>query len=104
VRPASQSLGVKACTDCHAKDAPFFFATVTPQGPLVTSATVAHPMHDFMALDGSFQKLFGLTFEFRPLFKIAMLVASVLVFLVLVLFALRLLAGVLSFTAGDRRV
>ena len=104
VRPAVQSLGGRACTDCHAQDAPFFFAQVTPQGPPLTQAVESRPMHAFMALDGNFQKLFGLTFEFRPVFKIVMLVASGFVLLVLLLFALRLLSTVLKFTGGDHRV
>ena len=104
VRPAAQSLGVKACTDCHAKDAPFLFAPVMPYGPLVTQAAVARPMHEFMQLEGSFQRLFGLTFEFRPLFKVIMLVVSCLIALVLLFAALKALERVLAFTAGGRRV
>jgi hypothetical protein len=43
VRPASQSLGARACTDCHAKEAPIYFATVTAKGPLMTASASVIP-------------------------------------------------------------
>lgn len=46
VRPAAQSLGSRACTDCHAEDAPFYFGTIEPQGPLKTAAASIIPVHD----------------------------------------------------------
>ena len=104
VRPGSQSLGAKACTDCHSKEAPFFFAQVTPQGPLVTQAASVIPMHDFMALDGSFQKMFGLSFEIRTPLKIMLLIMSGVIALVLLLFALKVLERVLKFAREKRDV
>ncbi len=38
VRPASQSLGIRGCEDCHAKDAPFFFGKVKVDSPLSAAA------------------------------------------------------------------
>ena len=48
VEPASRALGANGCTDCHAKDSPFFFAAapVDPFGPDAVPETV--PMHELM--------------------------------------------------------
>ncbi|HEY5701093.1 MAG TPA: hypothetical protein VIT83_03290, partial [Gammaproteobacteria bacterium] len=104
VRPASQSLGVSACTDCHRRDAPFFFAPVTPHGPLVTQAASATPMHAFMDLDGPFQEMFGLSFQMRPLLKIVLLLMSGLMALVLLFLALKLIERAMKYAQEKRRV
>jgi len=52
VRPAAQSLGSGGCTDCHAPDAPFFFAAVKPDTPAqLAQAAAAAPMHEWQDLD-----------------------------------------------------
>ena len=51
VRPAAQSLGARACTDCHAEDAPLYFGTIEPQGPLKTAAASAIPVRDLHGED-----------------------------------------------------
>ncbi len=69
VRPAAQALGAKDCTECHSIDSPFFFAEVkldalSPEGKPITK-----PMAEFEGQDTLFQKLFALSFMFRPIFK-----------------------------------
>ncbi len=44
VRPAQQALGAGGCTDCHSKDAPFFFAEVAPVSPANVALASAVPM------------------------------------------------------------
>jgi nitrate/TMAO reductase-like tetraheme cytochrome c subunit len=51
VRPASQALGAATCTDCHAKDAPFYFGEVTATGPLQTKLGATAKMKDLMQAD-----------------------------------------------------
>jgi hypothetical protein len=94
---------VRACDDCHAAKAPFFFAEVMPLGPIKTAAAVAVPMHVFMGADQNFQRLFGFTFTFRPLFKLTMLVMSCVIALVLLLVALKTLEHVVTFAASRRK-
>jgi hypothetical protein len=93
VRPAAQSLGAKKCNECHSVDSPFFFSTVTAQGPLLSDQAATAAMVDFMGLDAGFNKLFGLSFMVRPLFKLGMLGLALIVLLVLVAW---LLSGVLT--------
>ncbi|OVE76769.1 hypothetical protein BVX97_00535 [bacterium E08(2017)] len=85
VRPAQQSLGVKKCTDCHTADSKFFFAQIIPQGALVTDLVEPLAMNDFMGIDKNFNRLFGLTFMVRPLFKLFLLGMIGVIALVLVL-------------------
>ncbi len=51
VRPASQALGAATCTDCHAKDAPFYFGEVAATGPLQTKLGATAQMKDVMQAD-----------------------------------------------------
>ena len=91
VRPAAQSLGIRYCTDCHATDAPFFFGDVAVDGPgdLMDGAT--RKMVEFQDLDGTYAKLFAMSFVFRPMLKIVSLCSCAVLGLVLLLYGLRAL-------------
>jgi hypothetical protein len=91
VRPAQQSLGVKGCTDCHSEGSSFFFSKITGTGPLKTGKVEIRSAHMFMELDKPYQKLFGLSFRIRPLFKAVLFVAAILVGSILFLFFLVIL-------------
>jgi hypothetical protein len=69
VRPASRSLGIRSCKDCHSAESEFFFSPVAGTGPLITSAGKMRSAASFMDLGRPYQKLFGLSFTVRPLFK-----------------------------------
>jgi hypothetical protein len=69
VRPASRSLGVGGCKDCHTAGSDFFFSPVEGTGPLITASGKRRTAADFMGLGKPYQKLFGLSFTIRPLFK-----------------------------------
>lgn len=88
VRPASQSLGVRKCTDCHAEDSKFFFGTVVATGPLKTEQGSVKFMNEYMGLDETFHRLFGLSFIVRPLFKVVLLACVLMVLTVLSLYLL----------------
>jgi hypothetical protein len=90
VRPAQQALGVKACTDCHSGSSDFFFDTIKGTGPLLTKSMGRRSTTSFMGLGGLFQRIFGLSFVVRPVFKIVLGICAVLAG------ALLLLAGLLA--------
>jgi len=72
VRSAQASLGARACTECHSTEAAMLFGRVVAGGPLKTKTVAVKKMVDLEKLDGSYQKLFGLTFTMRPLFKMVL--------------------------------
>ena len=69
VRPARQSLGVNGCTDCHRLGSAFLFRRAEGSGPLLTRRVKTISANSFMGLDQPYQRLFGLSFAVRPLFK-----------------------------------
>ncbi|HOW85534.1 MAG TPA: hypothetical protein P5119_00050 [Candidatus Aminicenantes bacterium] len=79
VRPAQQSLGWKACTDCHSGASDFFFDTIKGTGPLLTKSVARLSTSSFMGRGGLFQRIFGLTFLVRPVLKIVLAVCAFLV-------------------------
>lgn len=73
VRPAQQALGKKGCIQCHSESSAMFFARVESSGPLKTQQGIQLSMTSFMELDKPYQRLFGLSFRVRPLFKLFLL-------------------------------
>jgi len=97
VRPAAQSLGIRACEDCHSPDAPFLFAGIRGVGPLLSGDVASRRMVDFLDLDENYQRLFAYSFFLRPMFKTLAVAVSVLIGAVLLLFGLLGLRNVLAF-------
>ncbi len=67
VRPASQALGVRGCTDCHAEDAPIDFGRAALPG-----APTTQPAMDMLGLrneDRQIRRAWAAAFRFRPAFK-----------------------------------
>jgi hypothetical protein len=54
VKPAAEALGAKGCADCHANDAPFFFATVDAAAPMPVGTPTVLAMHQLQQLDPAF--------------------------------------------------
>ena len=79
VRPAQQSLGINGCTDCHKRRSAFFFNTVEGIGPLKTQNIALRSMYNFMGKDKAYQKLFGLSFLIRPVFKVILFISSLII-------------------------
>jgi hypothetical protein len=92
VRPAQQSLGINGCTDCHTEGSVFFFNSVRGDGPLKTQRIAVRSAHTFMELDKPYQKLFGLSFRIRPLFKVVLFISVLVVGSLLLIMALVALA------------
>ncbi len=98
VRSARMARGAKPvkCADCHTTDSAFFFANVTSTGPLLTANKLVKAQSTFMALSGSYNKVFGTTFLMRPVFKVFLWVVFVLVTLVALAFVAAAVPAVLA--------
>lgn len=99
VRPARQSLGVNGCTDCHRFRSAFLFRRAAGTGPLLTDRVKTISANSFMRLDQPYQRLFGLSFAVRPLFKWALflfILVIALVAAVVVLFGVGRVAGLVE--------
>ncbi len=85
VRPARLSLGVNGCSDCHRANSAFFFAAVKGVGPLKTEYRAVAAMNRFMGKDKYYEKLFGLSFIVRPVFKIILFMSILVIVLLLMI-------------------
>ena len=97
VRPARMARGSKPvkCADCHTSDSKFFFANVESTGPLMTAQKQVKAQVEYMGLNGNYNRLFGLTFLMRPMFKIFLWVVFAFVGLVALAFAAAAMPSVL---------
>ncbi|MBN2455796.1 MAG: hypothetical protein JXB29_04530 [Sedimentisphaerales bacterium] len=96
VRPGAQSLGVRACEDCHTVDSPFFFGKVEVEGPVVEKNSQFVNMINFQGLSPFYEKAFAFSFVFRDWLKIVSLGSCVVIAGILLLYALRALACIAS--------
>ena len=101
VRPASQSLGIRYCTDCHATDGPFFFGSVVVDSPIASETPVVKDMVTFQDISPFYAWAFSASFVFRPWFKVVALGASAILGVVLLLYGLRALGAVAKTLAED---
>lgn len=86
VKPASQSLGVNGCDDCHAFSSNFFFGDVFIESSLKSDKDSLVTMANFQELNSLYQKAFSLTFYFRPWLKIVMIFLTSIMFFVFVIY------------------
>lgn len=90
VRPAQQALGKNGCTDCHSSGSKVFFGKVEARSPLKTSHRESKLTSDLMQTGPLFQFLFGLTFLFRPAFKLVLAGCVLLMGLILLAVVLKI--------------
>ncbi len=102
VRPASQSLGIRGCEDCHSTKQPFFFGNVEIDSPVLSQSRLVKKMTDFQDIDVAFTRAFAFSFVFRPMLKIVALGSCALLAAVLILYALKALACVVKLLAGAK--
>ena len=69
VRPASQALGARGCTDCHSDDAPMYFGKVAAQDDPRAADRPVKAMYELRGADPKFASLWNLGFVYRPAFK-----------------------------------
>lgn len=104
VRPASQSLGVKGCEDCHATEAPIFFGDVTVDSPLDSERAGTWKMYRFQkSLDTAYAADFARSFRYRPWLKAGALVSAGVLFLFVLLYVLRAVERLSAAAAGDKK-
>ncbi len=94
VRPASQSLGVRGCSDCHAPDSPIYFGLVQAQGPVAEGA-VSKLMLQLRGEDATVVRAFARSFALRGLLKTISFVAAAALLLLLAAFLVRAVGGAL---------
>jgi hypothetical protein len=94
VRPASQAVGAKGCSDCHAKDSPIFFASVTSRGPVEPANAVTKAQHALRGEDATLPSTFAFTFNFRPMLKVMTFGCALLVLGVILGRGLHALSGI----------
>jgi len=70
VRPAARSLGSGGCTDCHSDKSAIFFGKVLAEGPAKVAEPTALAMYEFQGKDPTSLKLWALSYQGRPYFKI----------------------------------
>jgi hypothetical protein len=92
VRPAAQSLGSRACEDCHATDSVFFFADVEIDSPVASEQGSTKKMVEFQGLDPVYTKAFAFSFVFRPWLKVVALGSCAILGAVFLLYGLKALA------------
>ena len=91
VRPAAQALGARGCADCHASDSPMYFATVAARGPVELTNGSSKEMWEMRGDDKTAASFFAFTFHFRPLLKIIVFAAALVVLGVLLQYGLQAL-------------
>ena len=102
MRPATQSLGVRGCDDCHSTDAPFYFGDVAV-APALASTNSGHPQTDFMEESGVYAWLFGALMWFRPWLKLMIWIAAILISAIVIIYAGRALSEVLDRFAESKK-
>jgi len=88
VRPKGRSLGSAGCTDCHALDGPIFFGNVTADSTAETQAPIVKAMHEFLGKDPTELWAWGMSYMFRPMFKVVGFVTAGVIAAVLAAYAL----------------
>ncbi|MHC4216539.1 MAG: hypothetical protein ACYSWP_24585 [Planctomycetota bacterium] len=85
VRPASQSLGVRGCGDCHSEQSAFFYGEVPIDSAVGGSNGGSKSMIEFQDIDQTYLQLFNMSFIFRPVLKVVALGSSALLGFVMLL-------------------
>lgn len=101
VRPAAQSLGANGCEDCHSTNSPFYFGEIAISTPLISAEKNNIRMADFQNSSTIYQKMFALSFIFRPWLKALMLFASMVIFTVVAIYAFQGMATILKRVAQE---
>jgi len=100
VRGTAQSLGARACEDCHSEGAPFAFGQVDVDSPLESRRGAAITMAKFQKADACSLGWLAWAFSLRPCVLVAVLVGAAIVGLVLLVYLIRA-AGFVFRLLGD---
>lgn len=102
VRPATQSLGVRSCKDCHSTEQAFMFGNVEVDSPVISQKDHVKKMADFQDIDKTYAWAFAFSFVFRPMLKIVTLGSCAAIAAVLLLYALKVLTCVVKFLSAGK--
>ncbi|MFQ5708917.1 MAG: hypothetical protein ACE5HO_15780 [bacterium] len=102
VRPATQSLGIRGCGDCHAIDSPFYFAQIGIDTPVTAGKGAAKKMVDFQKVSTFYARLFSLSFVFRPWLKLIALLSTAVLALILVVYLFKGFAVLVQASDGSK--
>jgi hypothetical protein len=83
VRPASQSLGIRGCTDCHSSQGAIYFGEVTPVGAFAAGNGVTRSMTQLRGESTALAEAWVGSFMGRSLFKVLIFICGSVVAAVL---------------------
>ena len=95
VRPASQSLGARGCSDCHDENSNFFFGNVEAASPLPLGPPVSTPMYAMTQFDPTLLAALDIQADLRTPFIIAAIAMAIVLALALLHSGLHGLEGFL---------
>ena len=101
VRPASQSLGARGCSDCHASDSPLYFGTVLARGPVEAGNGVSKAAWELRGDNKTVASTFASSFVFRPVLKCVAFASAIIVLGVLLSYGLLGLGAITSRVRSD---
>jgi len=76
VRPASQSLGIRGCTDCHSSQGAIYFGEVTPVGAFAAGNGVTRSMTQLRGESTALAEAWVGSFMGRSLFKVLIFICG----------------------------
>jgi hypothetical protein len=100
VRPAARSLGAGGCTDCHSDESAIFFGTVLAEGPARIADATPYAMYQFQGKDPTSLKLWALSYQGRPYFKVLGYAMAGIIAAVLILYGRLGLAALVRWVHG----
>jgi hypothetical protein len=106
VRPASQSLGVNGCQDCHSVGSPFFAGEINIESSLISQAGMTVTRSKFQNNSQLYQSVFSLTFFFRPWLKFVIIFSAIIIMIVLVgyiFYGIKYLSNI-TFSNGSKNI
>jgi len=93
VRPASMSLGIRGCADCHSSQGAIYFSEVTPVGAFAQGTGVTRTMTEMRGDSSLLAKAWVSSFMGRTLFKVLIFICGTVVAAVLLAAGLRSLSS-----------
>ena len=92
VRPATQSLGINGCQDCHSVSSQFYYGSVNADSPVLQAPAVNIENIDYMNVSRAGTWIFSSSFLFRPWLKIFMIALTFILIMVLLIYIVKALS------------
>jgi len=103
VRPATQSLGINGCNDCHTINSALYFSRVDRDTPFKSESALTIRMSIFMKESPVAAWIFSFSFFFRPLLKFMILGSMLLITAILILSGLNGLSRIIHLVSDDQK-